>query len=150
MAGIIKGSNTEGKIYAETDGTGSVVGWGLLSGNVSSLIVRMETADTNIATNASNILKNSRDISDLTEVVDDINTTLARFLTKWLIVGNAHTILLSSVITPFFNGTLKSTLTRTTLPSTFKSKTVFFIIFPLYINIRRLFDAYNFCFVYIT
>ena len=35
-AGIIKGSNTDGKIYAENDGTGSVYGWGDLKGRVTN------------------------------------------------------------------------------------------------------------------
>lgn len=37
VAGIIKGSAIEGKIYAETDGTGSVYGWDSLKNNVTNL-----------------------------------------------------------------------------------------------------------------
>ena len=117
MAGIIKGSNTEGKIYAETDGTGSVVGWGLLSGNVSSLIVRMETADTNIATNASNILQNSRDISDLTEVVDDINTALAERYVK----NTDYATQFKAGITRYSEANGLTVNTETGLVSTFKA-----------------------------
>lgn len=36
-AGIILGSDVDGKVYAETDGTGSVKGWGNLKGQVSDL-----------------------------------------------------------------------------------------------------------------
>lgn len=36
-AGIILGSDVDGKVYAETDGTGSVKGWGDLKGQVSDL-----------------------------------------------------------------------------------------------------------------
>lgn len=35
VAGIIKGSEVDGKVYAETDGTGSVQGWGELKGQVN-------------------------------------------------------------------------------------------------------------------
>ena len=37
VAGIIKGSAIDGKIYAETDGTGSVYGWDSLKNNVTNL-----------------------------------------------------------------------------------------------------------------
>lgn len=37
IAGLIKGSATDGKIYAENDGTGSVYGWDALKGRVSDI-----------------------------------------------------------------------------------------------------------------
>ena len=37
IAGIIKGSASDGKVYAETDGTGSVYGWDSLKNNVTNL-----------------------------------------------------------------------------------------------------------------
>lgn len=37
VAGIIKGSTSDGQIYAETDGTGSVYGWDALKNNVTNL-----------------------------------------------------------------------------------------------------------------
>lgn len=37
IAGIIRGAAVEGKIYAETDGTGSVYGWDALKNNVTNL-----------------------------------------------------------------------------------------------------------------
>lgn len=37
IAGIIKGSASDGKVYAETDGTGSVYGWDALKNNVTNL-----------------------------------------------------------------------------------------------------------------
>ena len=47
---------------------------------------------------------------------------------KYWIVGKAWTIRLSSVMTPSFIGTLKSTRTNTFLPATSKSVTIFFAI----------------------
>lgn len=37
VAGIIKGSTSDGQVYAETDGTGSVNGWDALKNNVTNL-----------------------------------------------------------------------------------------------------------------
>lgn len=37
VAGIVRGANVDGKIYAENDGTGSVVGWDALKARVGSL-----------------------------------------------------------------------------------------------------------------
>lgn len=37
IAGIIKGSSADGKVYAETDGTGSVYGWDGLKNSVSNM-----------------------------------------------------------------------------------------------------------------
>lgn len=37
IAGIIKGSASDGKVYAETDGTGSVYGWDALKNSVTNL-----------------------------------------------------------------------------------------------------------------
>jgi len=37
IAGIIKGSATDGKVYAEDDGTGSVYGWDTLKGRVTAV-----------------------------------------------------------------------------------------------------------------
>ena len=46
-AGVIMGSELDGKIYAETDGTASVNGWGALKGLVSSI-------DTNVTNHINN------------------------------------------------------------------------------------------------
>lgn len=92
IAGIIKGSATAGKVYAETDGTGSVYGWDNLNTSVSNNTTAIsdeitnrtnadstlqtniddektarESADTNlqsqITTNAENIATNTTNIS---------------------------------------------------------------------------------------
>lgn len=48
QAGIIKGSETDGQVFAETDGTGSVVGWDALVGRVTTL--EESGSDVNILT----------------------------------------------------------------------------------------------------
>lgn len=53
IAGIIKGSNLSGKIYAETDGTGSVNGW-------DDLIAEVNDIQESVI---NNVLKNSKIIS---------------------------------------------------------------------------------------
>lgn len=47
IAGIIKGSNTDGKVYAETDGTGSVKGWDSLNTKVTNNTNAISTETTN-------------------------------------------------------------------------------------------------------
>ena len=58
IAGIIKGSDTDGKVYAETDGTGSVNGWDALNtkvtNNASAIaaeITNRTSADATLQTN---------------------------------------------------------------------------------------------------
>lgn len=53
--GIILGSTQEGKIYAETDGTGSVNGWSNLVNNVETNARNIEQNKQDISTNANNI-----------------------------------------------------------------------------------------------
>ena len=62
IAGIIKGSATAGKVYAETDGTGSVYGWDNLNTSVSNNTSAISTettnrvsADNNLQTQISNL-----------------------------------------------------------------------------------------------
>lgn len=41
--GTIKGSEVDGKVYAETDGTGSVYGWGALKGQVTNIAQNLDS-----------------------------------------------------------------------------------------------------------
>lgn len=54
-AGIIKGSTTDGQVFAENDGTGSVNGWDTLSGQVGSNTSKLSTiaqgAEVNVQSN---------------------------------------------------------------------------------------------------
>lgn len=54
IAGIVKGSNVDGKVYAETDGTASVNGWADLKSSVSNEISNRESADKELQTNINN------------------------------------------------------------------------------------------------
>lgn len=56
IAGIIKGSDTNGKVYAETDGTGSVNGWDALNTKVTNNASAIATEITN-RTNADTTLQ---------------------------------------------------------------------------------------------
>jgi hypothetical protein len=47
-AGVVKGANTEGKVFAEEDGTGSVVGWDALKTRVSNEEAAREAGDAAI------------------------------------------------------------------------------------------------------
>lgn len=54
LAGIVKGSSVDGKIYAETDGTASVNGWADLKSSVSNEISNRESVDKELQTNINN------------------------------------------------------------------------------------------------
>lgn len=54
-AGIIKGSTENGKIFAETDGTGSVNGWDALNTNVTNLSSDISNLDSQVTSNTTNI-----------------------------------------------------------------------------------------------
>lgn len=83
IAGIIKGSSTDGKVYAETDGTGSVYGWDALNtkvvNNTNNIntnktsiekeIVDRERADTNLQTQINE--KQSTITGGATTIVND-------------------------------------------------------------------------------
>lgn len=53
-AGIIKGAEIDGKVYAETDGTGSVYGWGSLKGRVSTNETNITSLQTDLQSEISN------------------------------------------------------------------------------------------------
>lgn len=63
IAGIIKGSATAGKVYAETDGTGSVYGWDNLNTSVSNNTSAISTETTN-RQSADNTLQTNIDTLD--------------------------------------------------------------------------------------
>ena len=66
-AGVIMGSDLDGKIYAETDGTGSVNGWGALKGLVSSI-------DTNV-TNHINNTQNPHNVTKTQVGLSNVDNT---------------------------------------------------------------------------
>lgn len=53
-AGIIKGAEVDGKVYAETDGTGSVFGWGSLKGRVSTNETNITSLQTDLQSEITN------------------------------------------------------------------------------------------------
>lgn len=53
VAGIIKGSNIEGKVYAEDDGTGSVKGWDELKTLVQTLLTNLNNKLDKVTTSGS-------------------------------------------------------------------------------------------------
>ena len=75
IAGIIKGSATAGKVYAETDGTGSVYGWDNLNTSVSNNASAISTETTNRQT-ADNTLQSNIDTLDGQVVKLDTDQTV--------------------------------------------------------------------------
>lgn len=81
VAGIIKGSVIEGKIYAETDGTGSVYGWDSLINRVNDVEDSLAQIDLSEFVNktktdgyATGFIKNFEDSSGIELVVDGMST----------------------------------------------------------------------------
>lgn len=68
-AGVIMGSELDGKIYAETDGTASVNGWGALTGSVSSIDINV-TNHINNTQNPHNVTKTQVGLSNVDNTSD--------------------------------------------------------------------------------
>lgn len=73
--GIIKGSQVAGKVFAETDGTGSVYGWDLH-------VAELETAKSDISANTEAITANTSAIATLKGRVDGHDTSITALQTK--------------------------------------------------------------------
>lgn len=77
IAGIIKGSNDDGKVYANEDGTGSVKGWDTVKQNIASnaqAITQRATLTQLAATN--------QNLTNLTNHVDDVEEQLQQNITN--------------------------------------------------------------------
>lgn len=76
-AGIIKGSTTEGQIQAETDGTGSLVGYDALKSGVAGNATGISTLTTNLNNLSSTVNQVSENVTNLgmraDNAVTDIN-----------------------------------------------------------------------------
>lgn len=60
IAGIIKGSETAGKVYAENDGTGSVVGWDALT-----TLVNSKASQSDLSSLGDRVTQNETDIQSI-------------------------------------------------------------------------------------
>lgn len=70
-AGIIQGSTADGKVYAEMDGTGSVNGWGALSGQVTTNTSDISELTTSLGSTDENLNAAMADITALETRVFD-------------------------------------------------------------------------------
>lgn len=89
IAGIIKGADIDGKVYAETDGTGSVKGWAQVKSDISNLQSDVQNK-TNVTVNGEHIDEFDADtklnISDVSTNAD-ANTVAKRHADGRLYVG---------------------------------------------------------------
>lgn len=89
IAGIIKGADIDGKVYAETDGTGSVKGWAQVKSDISNLQSDVNNK-TNVTINGEHIDEFNADtklnISDVSTNAD-ANTVAKRHADGRLYVG---------------------------------------------------------------
>lgn len=86
-AGIIKGSTTNGKVFAETDGTGSVNGWDTLNTNVSNLQSTTQNLSSSVSNLGTQVETNATNITNLQNNKIDINQGTGN-TGKVLTVGN--------------------------------------------------------------
>lgn len=93
QSGIIKGSTSEGKVSANSDGTGTVNGYSTLKNNVSTnttnisnLTPRVTKNETDISSLNTKVTKNETDISSINSELDTIQMDLTDKVDK--ISGN--------------------------------------------------------------
>lgn len=75
-AGIILGSTDNGKVFAETDGTGSVNGWNTLSTNVSNLQSTTQALSSSVSTLQNTVSTHTSNISDLQTTTQNLSNTV--------------------------------------------------------------------------
>lgn len=84
IAGIIKGESTNGKVYAETDGTGSVYGWDSLTSKVNDNESNIQSHISN-SENPHNVTKEQLGLSNIDNTADidkPISTAMQEALDK--------------------------------------------------------------------
>lgn len=92
-AGIIKGSITNGKVFAETDGTGSVNGWDTLNTNVSNLQSTTQNLSSSVSNLETQVETNATNITNLQNNKIDINQGIPN-------VGKVLTVVAGGVVVP--------------------------------------------------
>lgn len=74
QAGIVKGSNGDGQVFAENDGTGSVNGWDSLKGRVSTLEGAGYITENDISTLRTTVSTNASSINTLSTGKADVSS----------------------------------------------------------------------------
>ena len=81
-AGLIKGSTQDGCIFAESDGTGSVVGWDAVKSHASTYGSKVDTLETQMSTANGNISTLQSSVATAQSTADTANTTAGNALSK--------------------------------------------------------------------
>lgn len=81
-AGIILGSTDNGKVFAETDGTGSVNGWDTLNTNVSNLQSTTQTLSSSVSTLQNTVSTHTSNISDLQTTTQSLSNSINNLNTQ--------------------------------------------------------------------
>lgn len=96
-AGTIKGSDVDGKVFAESDGTGSVKGWDTVKADIANNASALETAQgditaltTRVTTAEGNITTNTTDVTDLKTRMTAAETAIAA---NTALIGDVDTAL---------------------------------------------------------
>ena len=81
-AGLIKGSTQDGCVFAESDGTGSVVGWDAVKSHASTYGSKVDTLETQMVTANGNITTLQSSVATAQSTADTANTTAGNALSK--------------------------------------------------------------------
>lgn len=81
-AGLIKGSTQDGCIFAESDGTGSVVGWDAVKSHATTYGTKVDTLETKVSSLESGQSTQDQTISSISTTATNAKTTAENALTN--------------------------------------------------------------------
>lgn len=81
-AGLIKGSTQDGCIFAESDGTGSVVGWDAVRSHATTYGTKVDTLETKVSSLESGQSTQDQTISSISTVATNAETTAENALSN--------------------------------------------------------------------
>ena len=117
--GMVKGSTTPGQIQAETDGTGSLVGYDAIISNISTaenninaLTTRVSNAESSVTSLTTQVDANTEGIAyNRIRVIDGMRAVGGSTDGVWLSLINPEDILVSDVIIPVVNSASSGVIT---------------------------------------
>lgn len=98
-AGTIKGSDVDGKVFAESDGTGSVKGWDAAKADIANNTTAIETAQSDLTALTTRVDTAETNITAVTTTADNAATAVTN-LTTQLAETNAKVAALEQPATP--------------------------------------------------
>lgn len=81
-AGLIKGSNRDGCVFAESDGTGSIVGWDAVKSHATTYGTKVDTLETKVSSLESSQSTQDQTISSISTTATNAKTTAENALSN--------------------------------------------------------------------